>query len=99
MADSGVKPYNYYTRRATKRRLSRKQNTFGSNQKVSTAVAERTAARLNSLGKEPKGVDVTDGITGREARIVRRARAKKKARRMMARYVRSRGGDASGYNA
>jgi len=51
---------------------------FADREKVSGAVAQRSGARLAALGGSVKGVDGTDGYTGREARLIRDARAAQK---------------------
>jgi hypothetical protein len=53
---------------------------FKAGQKVDVGTLQRTANRLEATGKI-RGVDLSDGITGREAQKVRRVRRRQKESR------------------
>ena len=69
-------------RKATKAGPAKKRKPrYGRNEEVSGAVAQRSGGRLAALEKagiKVKGVDGKDGYTGREARLIKAARAKQK---------------------
>ena len=60
--------------------------TYKRNQKVSPTAANRTAARVRALGGSVQGVNLEDGITGAEARKVKRARRRQKYQLNTSRY-------------
>lgn len=66
------------SQRANRRRKRR----FGRNQSVDAATGRRTAARLKALGGSVAGVDASDGFTGRESRLAKRARDRQKSSRI-----------------
>jgi hypothetical protein len=59
-----------------------KKQRFGKNETVSSAVAQRSGARLAALGGSVKGVDGSDGYTGAEARKIKDARRRQKASKL-----------------
>lgn len=65
-----------------------KGSRFGANEKVDAGLAERTAMRVNRLrGVRPHGINVSDGVTGREARLARDAVANERSGIKAARYA------------
>jgi hypothetical protein len=60
------------------KRPKKPKKRFGANQKVDSGTYKRAQKRLNVLDVPPKGVNVDDGITGREARKIKYARARQK---------------------
>lgn len=55
---------------------------YGSSQSVDEGVAQRTDKRLERLQRPVKGVNASDGYTGAEARRVKQALARRKARKL-----------------
>lgn len=92
MADSGVKPYNYYDAGPTRRRIAkrisrRKPMSAVARENLNTRTEKRYEALTESGGITGgvKGVDASDGFNRAEARIVKRARRRQKNRRVRAR--------------
>lgn len=63
----------------TSRRQRRRGRTFDS---TGTTLAQRTAGRLKAIGGSVKGVDLSDGVSRQEARVVKIVRRRQKAKRI-----------------